>query len=90
MFVAMIRPAEAITLTAEGTEIPELRTQLIDRAPAGWEMVSAHVEMKPGGIRIVEGKFESREQPREIEADNMDELAAKVPDGWKMLSVRTS
>jgi hypothetical protein len=88
MLVAQIRPAEALTLTAQGTEIPDLRAQLIEEAPKGWELVSAHVEMRPGGIRIVEGKFESRESPRDIEADTMDELAAKVPDGWRMLSVR--
>ena len=88
MLVAVIRPVEKHTATAEGTDIPELRAQLIAEAPAGWDMVSAHVEMKPGGIRIVTGKFEGREATREIEADDMDTLTAKVPDGWQMLSVR--
>lgn len=51
-------------------------------------MVSAHVEMKPGGIRTVEGKFERRDEPREIEGDDMAALESKVPEGWQMLSVR--
>jgi len=88
MLVALIRPIENYTATVEGTEIPELRAQLIAEAPPGWDMVSAHVEMKPGGIRIVTGKFEGRHEPSEIEADDMDALHAKVPEGWQMLSVR--
>lgn len=51
-------------------------------------MVSAHVEMKPGGIRIVEGKFQRRDEPREIEGEDMAALEAKLPAGWQMLSVR--
>lgn len=88
MLIATIRPAEKHTATVQGTEIPELRAQLVAEAPAGWEMVSAHVEMKPGGIRIVTGKFERRDEPREIEADDMLALEAKVTEGWQMLSVR--
>lgn len=88
MLIATIRPTEKRTATVTGTEIPDLRAQLVAEAPAGWEMVSAHVEMKPGGIRIVEGKFQRRDEPREIEADDMAALEAKVPEGWQMLSVR--
>lgn len=88
MLIATIRPTEKRTATVTGTEIPDLRAQLVAEAPAGREMVSAHVEMKPGGIRIVEGKFQRRDEPREIEADDMAALEAKVPEGWQMLSVR--
>jgi hypothetical protein len=90
MLYALIRPAEARTQTVEGTELPELRAELIAQATDGWDMVSAHVEMKPGGIRIVEGKYERRDEPREIEAPDMAALEAKVPDGWRMLSVRSA
>lgn len=87
MLAALIRPAERQTATVEGTEIPELRAQLLAQAPAGWDMASAHVEMKPGGIRIVEGRFQRRDEPTRIEADDMAGLEAKVPEGWQMLSV---
>lgn len=90
MLVALIRPTEKYTATVQGTEIPDLRAQLIREAPEGWDMVSAHVEMTPGGIRIVTGKFEGRHEPTEIEAEDMNALHAKVPEGWQMLSVRTS
>ncbi|GEC76960.1 MULTISPECIES: hypothetical protein [Microbacterium] len=88
MLIASIRPAEKHNATVTGTEIPDLRAQLVAEAPAGWEMVSAHVEMKPGGIRIVEGKFQRRDEPREIEGDDMAALEAKVPAGRQILSVR--
>lgn len=89
MLYALIRPSEARTATLEGTELPELRAELASQAGDGWDMVSAHVEMKPGGIRVVEGKYERRDAPREIEAPDMAALEAKVPDGWQMLSVRS-
>lgn len=88
MLIASIRPAEKHTAAVTGTEIPELRAQLVAEAPEGWEMVSAHVEMKPGGIRIVEGKFQRHDEPREIEGDDMAALEAQAPEGWQMLSVR--
>ncbi|MBT2486066.1 MULTISPECIES: hypothetical protein [unclassified Microbacterium] len=90
MLFALIRPAETRTATAEGTELPALREQLKGETPPGWDMVSAHVEMKPGGIRIVEGKFRRRDEPQEIEAEDMVALEAQVPEGWEMLSVRRS
>lgn len=88
MLIAMIRPAEKHVAKATGTEIPDLQAELIAGAPEGWEMVSAHVEMQPGGIRIVEGKFERRDELTEIEAEDLDALMAKVPEGWQVLSVR--
>lgn len=88
MLIAMIRPAEKHVARATGTEISDLHDEVIAGAPDGWEMVSAHVEMQPGGIRIVEGKFERRDEVTEIEAEDMDSLKGKVPEGWQLLSVR--
>lgn len=88
MLVALIRPAEKHTATVQGTDLPALRAELVAQAPAGWELVASPVTMKPGGIRIVEGKFQRHDGVREIEADDMAALVAKIPDGWQMLSVR--
>ncbi len=87
MFFALIRPAETYTATVEGTDIPVLRAQLVAEAPADWEMVSAHVTMQPGGIRTLEGRFERRDPPTQIEAPDMTAIEAQVPEGWKLLSV---
>lgn len=89
MLVATIRPAETRTVTVEGQDIPTLRADLDAQTPAGWVLVDAPVTMKPGGLRIIEARYERRDGTREIEADDMDTLTGKVPDGWKMLSVRT-
>ena len=88
MLVATIRPTESRTVTVEGQDIPTLRADLEAQTPAGWMLVDAPVAMKPGGLRIIEARYERRDGSREIEADDMDGLTAKVPDGWRMLSVR--
>lgn len=88
MLFALIRPVESRSATVEGPDIPVLRDQLLDQAPAGWDMTTASVTMQAGGVRTVVGTFERRDAPTEIEADTMAALEAKVPDGWHMLSVR--
>lgn len=88
MLVATVRPTGSHTLTVEGTNVTELRAQLAAQAPVGWDLVSSHATMKAGGARTVEGRFERRDGIREIEADDMTALEAKVPAGWRMLSVR--
>lgn len=88
MLVATIRPIESHTTTVEGTNVTELRVQLAAQAPVGWDLVSAHATMKAGGVRTVEGRFDRRDGVREIEAAGMAALEAKVPEGWRMLSVR--
>lgn len=40
--------------------------------------------------RSVEGKFQRRDGTQELEAENMDALQAKIPEGWQLLSVRTA
>lgn len=87
MLVATIRPAESRTVTVEGESIPELRADLKAQTPPGWDLVDAPVTMKAGGVRTIEARYQRRDGVREIEADDMVALAAKVPDGWQMLSV---
>ncbi|MFF1540510.1 hypothetical protein ACFVWL_10540 [Microbacterium sp. NPDC058269] len=56
-----------------------------------WDLVSAMATMeKAGAMRSVEGKFQRRDGLREVQAENMDALQAKVPEGWQLLSVRTA
>lgn len=88
MLFALIRPAETRTATVEGPDIPVLREQLLAQAPEGWDMTTASVTMQAGGIRTVVGTFDRRDAPTEIEGETMAALEAKLPDGWRMLSVR--
>lgn len=89
MLIGLIRPIETRSVTLEGVDIAEVRGQLLEQAPDGWEIVSAKPTMKTGeAMRSVEGVFERRDGTREIEADDMVTLESKVPDGWALLSVR--
>lgn len=90
MLIGLIRPLETHTVTLKGEDLADVRGQLTAQAPAGWDLVSAMATMeKAGAERSVEGKFERRDGMREIEADDMTALQALVPEGWRMLSVRT-
>lgn len=91
MLTALIRPIEKHSVTLKGEDLAEVRAQLAAQAPEGWALVSAMATMeKASASRSVEGKFQRRDSIREIEADDMAALEAKVPDGWRMLSVRRS
>lgn len=90
MLIGLIRPVENHTVTLKGEDLAEVRAQLTAQAPAGWDLVSAMATMeKAGSMRSVEGKFQRRDGMQEIEAENMDALQTKVPEGWQLLSVRT-
>jgi len=86
MLIGLIRPIETHSITLEGEDLAEVRAQLVAQAPEGWELVSAVPTMKNGTpVRSVEGRFERRDGAREIEADDMAALEAKVPEGWQLL-----
>lgn len=88
MLAALIRPIEVHEITVEGHDLAEMREKLIAQTPPGFELVSAPVTMKTGAPRTMVGRFERRDGVEEIEADDMAALEAKVPDGYRMLSVR--
>lgn len=44
--------------------------------------------IKGAAILKAKGTFHSRDRVEQIEADDMDALHAKVPEGWQLLSVR--
>lgn len=91
MLVALIRPVESHTVELVGDSLEDVYTQLAGHEPEGYDLVSAPVRMLAGaeGIKAT-ARFDRRDGLREIEADDMDALMAKVPDGWQMLSVRRS
>ncbi|GAA1526426.1 hypothetical protein HD600_002742 [Microbacterium ginsengiterrae] len=88
MLVALIRPVEVRTVSVEGEHIPDMRNEVITQMPEGWDLINAPVSMARGGARKMEATFQRFDELREIEAEDMDALIAKVPEGWMMLSVR--
>lgn len=89
MFVAQIRPIEKTTVEVIGTTLEDVITQLEAHRRPGFDLVSAPVRMLKGEAKMeATGTFSRVDGVREIEADDMGALQAKVPDGWQMLCVR--
>ena len=90
MLIGMIRPHESRTVTVQGYELDEIQDKVAAESPAGWETAAAPVSMaKRDIILTAEATIVRRDGVTEIEADDMDALLAKVPDGFQLLSVRS-
>lgn len=89
MLIGSIRPLETHTVDVTGTSLEDITTQLDNLRPAGFDLVSAPARM-PKGAQGIEttATFARRDEPSEIEAEDMDALTAKMPEGWQLLSVR--
>lgn len=91
MLIGMIRPRGTSSTAVTGTSLEDVQEQLEALRPDGFELVNAPAEMIKGAALIkTTGTFERRDDVREIEADDMAALEAKVPDDWQLLSVRRS
>lgn len=91
MLIAMIRPLETSTAEVIGATLDDVQTQLHAQRQPGFDLVSAPVRMLKGEAKMeATGTFSRVDSIREIEAEDMASLEAKVPDGWRMLSVRRS
>lgn len=91
MLTGLIRPVETRTITVEGDSLADIHAKLTAQVPVGWELTAAPVSMVKGSTLIrATGTMERRDSVREIEADTVAQLEAKVPDGWALLSVRAT
>lgn len=89
MLIGVIRPVESTTTTVQAEELDEIQDLLAAQTPDGWQLASAPVAMsKKDTVLIAEGTIVRRDGVREIEADDMAALEAKVPEGYQLLSVR--
>ncbi|WP_312171850.1 hypothetical protein [Microbacterium sp.] len=91
MLIALIRPVESSTVDVIGTTLEDVHDQLIAQQQPGFVLASAPVRMLKGEAKMEStGTFWRVDGVQEIEADDMAALEAKVPDGWRMLSVRST
>ncbi|MGN8026096.1 hypothetical protein [Microbacterium sp. 22242] len=89
MLIGVIRPVESKTATVQAEELDEIQDLLAAQTPEGWQLASAPVVMaKKDTVLTAEGTMVRRDGVREIEADDMTALVAKVPEGYQLLSVR--
>ncbi|MDF2917870.1 MAG: hypothetical protein K0S70_2087 [Microbacterium sp.] len=86
MFIGLIRPVETRTREVRGEGIGAILEQL--EAPPGWELTQAHMGRRPGTTEFFTvGQFARRDEPTEIEADDIDTLRGKVPEGHQLLCI---
>lgn len=86
-----MRPVETQSFDIESFDLAGVQTQLEEMRPPGFDLISAPVEMVKGAAVLrATGTFARRDQMQQIEADDMDALLAKVPDGWQLLNVRST
>ena len=88
MLIGMIRPTATQTLEAAGEVQADVRADLEARAPEGYVLTDAPVTMQKRSTAITMNGTYRATRVEEIEADDMDTLLAKVPDGWQLLNVR--
>ena len=89
MLIGLMRPVETRSVDVEAADLAGVQTQLAIHCPVGFDLVSAPVQMIKGApILKATGRFQRRDGIEQIEADDMDALQARVPEGWQLLSVR--
>ena len=91
MLIGLKRPVETTSVAVEGASLEEIQTQLDAHRPAGFDLISSPVEMIKGAAVLKSvGTYARRDQVTEIQADDLDALHAKVPEGWQLLNVRSA
>ncbi|KQR38007.1 hypothetical protein [Microbacterium sp. Leaf159] len=91
MLIALIRPVESSTADVIGTTLAEVLVELEQHRKPGFDLASAPVRMLKGEAKMeAMGTFKRVDGIEQIEADDMTSLRAKVPEGWRMLTVRTA
>lgn len=89
MYIGTIRPVETASIDLAGSSLEEIRRQAAAATPDGFHLVSVPVKMTAGSSELTAtATFERRDGLRDIEADDRDALLARVPDGWKLVSMR--
>lgn len=92
--VALVRPSATVTVEGAGIGVEELRTAVLDQAPADHELAQLLVGSgRVAGNLIGTGTFQSTvTQTIEVEAPDYAaaraSLAPLVPDGYQVLSYR--
>lgn len=89
MLIALIRPVETNTVEVVGATLAEVLVELEQHRQPGFVLASAPVRMLKGEAKMkATGTFTRVDGVQQIEAEDMASLEAKVPDGWRMLTVK--
>lgn len=89
MLIGTCRPDEKKSFDVEGHSLEEVTAAVAAQTPAGWEATRIPVAMLKGSTLLkATATIERRDGLIEIEAESMDELHAKLPAGYTLLSMR--
>jgi hypothetical protein len=89
VLIGLMRPVETQSVDVEAADLAAVQTQLASQRPEGFDLISAPVVMIKGAATLkATGTFARRDRVQQIDADDMDALHAKVPEGWQLLNVR--
>ncbi|GAA3650605.1 hypothetical protein [Microbacterium marinilacus] len=91
MLIGVIRPTESQDLTAEGDSLAAIGDALRTQVPEGWQLTDSKVTMPKGSTMLTAvGRMARWGETREIQGADVAALEAQVPDGWALLSVRST
>ena len=88
MLIGLIRPVETRALSVEGESLEALRSAVEAQLPEGWEITSIPA-VKNGAWLTSTATIARRDSVTEIQGEDITALAAKVPEGYTLLSVRS-
>lgn len=89
MLIGTCRPDEKKSFDVEGHSLEEITALVAAQTPAGWEATRIPVAMVKGDTLLkATATIERRDGLIEVEAEDIDMLRTKLPDGYKLLSTR--
>ncbi|MDQ1205018.1 hypothetical protein [Microbacterium sp. SORGH_AS_0862] len=88
MLAGLVQPRETQTVEVTGHTLEDVHQQLVAKTPPGFVLAAGPVRMAKGTTELSATGTYAATAVEEIEADDMAALEAKVPDGWRLLSVR--
>lgn len=88
MIIGSIRPVETRAISVQGASLEEVYAAVAAQTPEGWELVAAPVEMsKTDSDLRCTATIARREPPTTLEAEDLDDLRRRLPEGYEILSV---
>ncbi|OZB80683.1 MAG: hypothetical protein B7X41_17600 [Microbacterium sp. 14-71-5] len=88
MLIGVIRSTETRDVTLVGDDLDALRAELEAQATGDWVVTASSVEMARRSTELTLIGRLANWVARETEADDREALHAKVPDGFKLISMR--
>jgi hypothetical protein len=88
VIIGTIRPIDIQTITVHAATLEEIKALIADQTPPGWELTAAPVRMsKTDNSLSCEATISRRDQVTQFEAEDLDDLRSRLPEGHQILSI---